>query len=91
MIVPPSLGVVKAGVPGERAVFPRVSNFFPSEQKERKEERKKRSSSGCEKLNLRGSDSRCMQTCSGPFMKNTLWDSGGPVEGQFTAKAPLRL
>lgn len=33
----------------------------------------------------------CRQTCSGPFIKNTLWDSRGPAEGQFTAKAPLRL
>lgn len=33
----------------------------------------------------------CMQTYSGPFVKNTLWDSGGPVEGQFPAKAPLSL
>lgn len=61
------LGVIKAGVLGAR-ILPRVSNFPLSELK-RKE---KKAAVGMRPFTLEEVIKMCMQTYSGPFIKNTL-------------------
>lgn len=99
-MISPSLGVIKPGVLGGGAGSSPESLISFLQKKngrmgcdkmgwERKgREGKKQVGMN---LNFRGSDQMCLQTCSGLFIKNILRDSGGPVEGQFTTKAPLRL